>query len=204
MQEKPDQWLLGYGLIKPIKRANLCLLFQEFRLFDFAFELTFPILNKTIYWPRYNEMLKLCLCNYGFSPVICLSQDGWTPLEDWLYKLRGRFISISSKFSLLSNRIFPESLRWLLATQQYGRSQWIMGRIAEKNQVNVEQEADNIFTGKKKKCWCFFLFFFFKFRQMFPFLIAALSHLSFLRTHLCSSPDRPPSVAPLNKPDWQH
>ncbi|XP_075877584.1 solute carrier family 22 member 23-like [Nelusetta ayraudi] len=42
--------------------------------------------------------------------------------------------------------IFPESLRWLLATQQYGRSQWIMGRIAEKNQVNVEQEADNIFT----------------------------------------------------------
>lgn len=71
-----------------------------------------------------------------------------------------------------------------------------MGRIAEKNQVNVELEADNIFTGNKKM-----LMFFFKFRQMFPFLIAALSHLSFLRTHLCSSPDRPPSVAPLNKPD---
>lgn len=67
---------------------------------------------------------------------------------------------MSSKFPLLSIRIFPESLRWLLATQQYSRAQWIMGRIADKNQVNVELDAENIFTGKKKQKLMFcFLFF---------------------------------------------
>ncbi|XP_040910700.1 solute carrier family 22 member 23-like [Toxotes jaculatrix] len=42
--------------------------------------------------------------------------------------------------------IFPESLRWLLATQQYSRSKWIMGHIAQKNQVNMELDTDNILT----------------------------------------------------------
>ncbi|KAK2895231.1 solute carrier family 22 member 23-like [Channa argus] len=42
--------------------------------------------------------------------------------------------------------IFPESLRWLLATQQYCRSKWIIGHIVTKNQVNVELDADNILT----------------------------------------------------------
>uniref|UniRef100_UPI003AAE8AF0 solute carrier family 22 member 23-like isoform X1 n=1 Tax=Centroberyx gerrardi TaxID=166262 RepID=UPI003AAE8AF0 len=42
--------------------------------------------------------------------------------------------------------IFPESLRWLLATQQYCRSKWIMGHIAKKNQVNTELDADQILT----------------------------------------------------------
>ncbi|CAL1579579.1 unnamed protein product [Knipowitschia caucasica] len=42
--------------------------------------------------------------------------------------------------------IFPESLRWLLSTQQYGRSKWIMGHIAKKNRVNMELDADNILT----------------------------------------------------------
>nr|XP_043887389.1 solute carrier family 22 member 23 isoform X2 [Solea senegalensis] len=42
--------------------------------------------------------------------------------------------------------IFPESLRWLLATQQYCRSKWIMGHIATKNRVNVELDTDNILT----------------------------------------------------------
>ncbi|XP_037538120.1 solute carrier family 22 member 23 [Nematolebias whitei] len=42
--------------------------------------------------------------------------------------------------------IFPESLRWLLATQQYCRSRWIMGHIGEKNKVNMELDADNILT----------------------------------------------------------
>ncbi|XP_041847899.1 solute carrier family 22 member 23-like isoform X2 [Melanotaenia boesemani] len=42
--------------------------------------------------------------------------------------------------------IFPESLRWLLATQQYCRSKWIMGHIAKKNKVNMELDADNILT----------------------------------------------------------
>uniref|UniRef100_A0A3B5MJK2 Uncharacterized protein n=1 Tax=Xiphophorus couchianus TaxID=32473 RepID=A0A3B5MJK2_9TELE len=40
--------------------------------------------------------------------------------------------------------IFPESLRWLLATQQYCRSKWIMGHIEKKNKVNLERDADNI------------------------------------------------------------
>ncbi|XP_061776266.1 solute carrier family 22 member 23-like [Nerophis ophidion] len=40
--------------------------------------------------------------------------------------------------------IFPESLRWLLATQQYCRSKWIMGHIAKKNCVNMEHDTDNI------------------------------------------------------------
>uniref|UniRef100_A0A8C6V470 Solute carrier family 22 member 23 n=1 Tax=Neogobius melanostomus TaxID=47308 RepID=A0A8C6V470_9GOBI len=42
--------------------------------------------------------------------------------------------------------IFPESLRWLLATQQYGRSKWIMGHITKKNRVNMELDPDNILT----------------------------------------------------------
>ncbi|KAM8851268.1 solute carrier family 22 member 23-like isoform 2-T2 [Spinachia spinachia] len=42
--------------------------------------------------------------------------------------------------------IFPESLRWLLATQQYYRSRWIMGHIAKKNQVNLDLDTDNILT----------------------------------------------------------
>ncbi|KAM4728852.1 solute carrier family 22 member 23-like [Anableps anableps] len=42
--------------------------------------------------------------------------------------------------------IFPESLRWLLATQQYCRSKWIMGHIAKKNKVDMELDVDNILT----------------------------------------------------------
>ncbi|XP_037313642.2 solute carrier family 22 member 23-like isoform X1 [Pungitius pungitius] len=42
--------------------------------------------------------------------------------------------------------IFPESLRWLLATQQYCRSRWIMGHIAKKNQVNLDHDTENILT----------------------------------------------------------
>ncbi|XP_035375621.1 solute carrier family 22 member 23 isoform X2 [Electrophorus electricus] len=36
--------------------------------------------------------------------------------------------------------LFPESLRWLLATQQYSRSKQIMERIVQKNQVSRESE----------------------------------------------------------------
>ncbi|XP_026230146.1 solute carrier family 22 member 23-like [Anabas testudineus] len=37
--------------------------------------------------------------------------------------------------------IFPESLRWLLATQQYCRSKWIIGHIVKKNQTrNTDTE----------------------------------------------------------------
>ncbi|XP_068196526.1 solute carrier family 22 member 23-like [Antennarius striatus] len=40
--------------------------------------------------------------------------------------------------------IFPESLRWLLATQQYRRAKTIMGQIAQKNRVNMELDTENI------------------------------------------------------------
>lgn len=56
---------------------------------------------------------------------------------------------IDEDFPYLFDRIFPESLRWLLATQQYCRSKWIMGHIAKKNRVNMELDADNILTGNK-------------------------------------------------------
>lgn len=49
----------------------------------------------------------------------------------------------------LFHRIFPESLRWLLATQQYCRSKWIMGHIAKKNRCNMELDTDNILTGNE-------------------------------------------------------
>ncbi|XP_067308369.1 solute carrier family 22 member 23 isoform X2 [Pseudorasbora parva] len=42
--------------------------------------------------------------------------------------------------------IFPESLRWLLATQQYSRSKWIMERVAKKNGINLEQDANGLLT----------------------------------------------------------
>uniref|UniRef100_A0A672L857 Solute carrier family 22 member 23-like n=1 Tax=Sinocyclocheilus grahami TaxID=75366 RepID=A0A672L857_SINGR len=40
--------------------------------------------------------------------------------------------------------IFPESLRWLLATQQYSRSKWIMERVAKKNNINLEEDAEEL------------------------------------------------------------
>ncbi|XP_016305179.1 solute carrier family 22 member 23 [Sinocyclocheilus anshuiensis] len=42
--------------------------------------------------------------------------------------------------------IFPESLRWLLATQQYNRSKWIMERVAKKNNINLEEDAEELMT----------------------------------------------------------
>lgn len=42
--------------------------------------------------------------------------------------------------------VFPESLRWLLATQQYSRSKWIIQRIAKKNNINLEQDAEELMT----------------------------------------------------------
>ncbi|XP_052466687.1 solute carrier family 22 member 23 isoform X1 [Carassius gibelio] len=46
--------------------------------------------------------------------------------------------------------IFPESLRWLLATQQYSRSKWIMERIAVKNNINLEEDAEELMTELKQ------------------------------------------------------
>ncbi|XP_038159812.1 solute carrier family 22 member 23-like [Cyprinodon tularosa] len=42
--------------------------------------------------------------------------------------------------------IFPESLRWLMATQQYSRSRWIMAHIAKKNKAITEIDHESILT----------------------------------------------------------
>ncbi|XP_066579010.1 solute carrier family 22 member 23 [Amia ocellicauda] len=42
--------------------------------------------------------------------------------------------------------IFPESLRWSLATQQYKKSKRLMYRIAKKNQVNTEADENGIMS----------------------------------------------------------
>ncbi|XP_052404543.1 solute carrier family 22 member 23 isoform X1 [Carassius gibelio] len=42
--------------------------------------------------------------------------------------------------------IFPESLRWLLATQQYSRSKCIMERVAKKNNISLEEDAEELMT----------------------------------------------------------
>ncbi|MEQ2190944.1 hypothetical protein XENOCAPTIV_015654 [Xenoophorus captivus] len=42
--------------------------------------------------------------------------------------------------------IFPESLRWLLATQHYKRSKAMMLRIARKNQVDTTTEPSGVLT----------------------------------------------------------
>ncbi|MEQ2278965.1 hypothetical protein AMECASPLE_004670 [Ameca splendens] len=47
---------------------------------------------------------------------------------------------------LLICRIFPESLRWLLATQHYKRSKAMMLRIARKNQVDTTTEPSGVLT----------------------------------------------------------
>ncbi|XP_077098244.1 solute carrier family 22 member 23 [Siphateles boraxobius] len=42
--------------------------------------------------------------------------------------------------------IFPESVRWLLATQQYSRSKWILERVAKKNGIDIEHDAEELVT----------------------------------------------------------
>ncbi|TRY94278.1 hypothetical protein DNTS_007120, partial [Danionella cerebrum] len=53
-------------------------------------------------------------------------------------------VIICPLFLMLS--IFPDSLRWLLATQQYSRSKWMLERIAKKNKVNLEEDAEELMT----------------------------------------------------------
>lgn len=47
-------------------------------------------------------------------------------------------------------RIFPESLRWLLATQHYKRSKEMMLRIARKNRVDMSTEPSGLLTGEDR------------------------------------------------------
>lgn len=46
-------------------------------------------------------------------------------------------------------RLFPESLRWLLATQHYRRSKAMMLRIARKNRVDMTTESNGVLAGEE-------------------------------------------------------
>lgn len=103
-----------------------------------------------------------------FYPTSCVEMTHWLTnrCKPWVWesltsRMKWWFVSSRLIFPVLLtrtslvffDRIFPESLRWLLATQQYCRSKWIMGHIAKKNRVNMELDADNILTGNKTHCW---------------------------------------------------
>lgn len=46
-------------------------------------------------------------------------------------------------------RLFPESLRWLLATQHYRRAKAMMLRIARRNQIDMATEPSGVLAGEK-------------------------------------------------------
>ncbi|XP_019962551.2 solute carrier family 22 member 23-like [Paralichthys olivaceus] len=98
--------------------------------------------------------IELCLPGWRFSMTMVASfvvlggqllMPGMAYLcRDW--QVLQAFIICPLVLMLSYIWIFPESLRWLLATQQYCRSKWIMGHIAKKNRANMELDADNILT----------------------------------------------------------
>ncbi|XP_041705321.2 solute carrier family 22 member 23-like isoform X1 [Coregonus clupeaformis] len=73
--------------------------------------------------------------------VVALCRD-WPVQDDWQVLQ----IIIICPFILMLPYvwIFPESLRWLLATQHYRRSKAMMLRIARKNQVDMTTEPSGI------------------------------------------------------------
>ncbi|XP_064845306.1 solute carrier family 22 member 23 [Oncorhynchus masou masou] len=73
--------------------------------------------------------------------VAALCRD-WPDQDDWQVLQ----IMIICPFILMLPYvwIFPESLRWLLATQHYGCSKAMMLRIARKNQVDITTEPSGI------------------------------------------------------------
>ncbi|KAL3055231.1 hypothetical protein OYC64_018009 [Pagothenia borchgrevinki] len=107
-----------------------------------------------IYLSLYVLRIELCLPGWRFSMTMVASfvvLGGQLLMPGVAYLCRDwqvlQAVIICPLLLMLSYIwIFPESLRWLLATQQYCRSKWIMGHIAKKNQVNMELDPDNILT----------------------------------------------------------
>ncbi|XP_078114473.1 solute carrier family 22 member 23 [Sander vitreus] len=77
-------------------------------------------------------------------PGVAALCRNWPGRDDWQVLQ----IVIISPFVLMLPYVwlFPESLRWLLATQHYRRSKAMMLRIARKNQVNTTTEPSGVFT----------------------------------------------------------
>ncbi|GLD61215.1 solute carrier family 22 member 23, partial [Lates japonicus] len=74
---------------------------------------------------------------------------GGRPGRNWSHRHpAGPVIVIISPFVLMLPYvwIFPESLRWLLATQHYRRSKAMMLHIARKNQVDMTTEPSGVLT----------------------------------------------------------
>ncbi|XP_072245029.1 solute carrier family 22 member 23 [Leuresthes tenuis] len=104
--------------------------------------------------------IELCLPGWRFSmtmvasflkvggqllmPGVAALCRHWPNRDDWQVLQ----IVIISPFVLMLPYIwiFPESLRWLLATQHYRRSKAMMLRIARKNQVDMTTEPSGVLT----------------------------------------------------------
>uniref|UniRef100_A0A667YV07 Solute carrier family 22 member 23 n=1 Tax=Myripristis murdjan TaxID=586833 RepID=A0A667YV07_9TELE len=104
--------------------------------------------------------IELCLPGWRFSmtmvasflmvggqllmPGVAALCRHWPDRDDWQVLQ----IVIISPFVLMLPYvwIFPESLRWLLATQHYSRSKAMMLRIARKNQVDMTTEPSGVLT----------------------------------------------------------
>lgn len=146
-------------------------------IFKFSFSTFYPTCVEMTHW-----LTNRC------KPWIWESLTSW--LKWWFVSSRLIFHVLLTRTSLVFfDRIFPESLRWLLATQQYCRSKWIMGHIAKKNRVNMELDADNILTGNKTLL-------------IFHEIFTDSSSKLFLFLH-CSIPPPPQLCFFPNKPDWQ-
>ncbi|CAB1430627.1 unnamed protein product, partial [Pleuronectes platessa] len=77
-------------------------------------------------------------------PGVAALCRSWPDRDDWQVLQ----IVIISPFVLMLPYvwIFPESLRWLLATRHYRRSKAMMLHIARKNQVDLTTEPSGVFT----------------------------------------------------------
>ncbi|KAM6948729.1 solute carrier family 22 member 23-like [Aplochiton taeniatus] len=105
-----------------------------------------------IYLSLYVLRIELCLPGWRFSMTMVanfvvlggqLLMPGMAYLcRDWQVLQAAIICPLVLMLSYIW--IFPESLRWLLATQQYCRSKVMMGHIAKKNQVNTELDPDQI------------------------------------------------------------
>ncbi|KAK3568074.1 hypothetical protein QTP86_029710 [Hemibagrus guttatus] len=103
-------WLAGIALSLYVLRVELCLPGWRFSMTMVA---NFVVLAGQLLLP-------------GFATVC----------SDW--KILQAVIICPLSLMLSYIWLFPESLRWLLATQQYTRSKWLIERIAKKNNTNVD------------------------------------------------------------------
>ena len=84
-----------------------------------------------------------CLPSVAF---FLLALTPWACCCPWFFLLY--VLNAPSSATSIYSRLFPESLRWLLATQHYRRSKVMMLRIAKKNQVDMTMEPSGVLIGE--------------------------------------------------------